>query len=319
MTDPDTTSEARAALLQGPDIGRYAAGNCGLPFAFTFRSGQPGPHAMIAALVHGNEICGAIALDRLLQAGLRPQRGSLSLVFANTAAYAAEPAARFLDEDLNRVWAPEILSGRRQSRELTRARELLPLLEQADFLLDLHSMQHQAEPVALAGEADKGAALAAALALPCSIVHDAGHPAGPRMRDHGRFADPRSPAAAVLLECGPHRDPATAELAWLGCLRFLLALEMLSLPAAEAAFGGKLPAAPPQRRIRVTGLVTAGREFRLAGDWRGMEVIPAAGTVVAWNDGEPVRTPYDDCVLVMPMANPASGTTALRLGRILPG
>lgn len=303
--------------LRGPDLSCHARGNAGLPFVHSFRAAAPGPHAMIAAVVHGNEVCGAIALDRLLRAGVRPLRGELSLAFVNTAAYAADPPARFLDEDLNRVWDPQALSGSRSSRELARARELRPLLDRVDRLLDLHSMQNQAEPVALAGEADKGAALAAAIGVPHSIVHDAGHPAGPRMRDYGPLADASAGPAAVLVECGEHRAPEAAALAWEVSLRFLLALRMLAPAEAEALNGAPLAPPPPQRRIRVTGLVTAGREFRLARPFAGMDLIPRAGTVVAWNDGEAVQTPYDDCFLIMPNPTPAEGTTAVRLGRLV--
>jgi hypothetical protein len=39
----------------------------------------PGPHVVVAALTHGNEICGAIALDRLFRAKIRPRRGARDL------------------------------------------------------------------------------------------------------------------------------------------------------------------------------------------------------------------------------------------------
>ena len=78
----------------------------------TLRSGRDGPHAMISALVHGNELCGAIALDRLLRNRLRPRRGRLTLAFMNVEAFHSNPPRRFLDEDMNRVWAPEV-PGRR--------------------------------------------------------------------------------------------------------------------------------------------------------------------------------------------------------------
>jgi hypothetical protein len=46
-----------------------------------------------------------------------------------------------------------------------------------------------------------------------------------------------------------------------------------------------------------------------------MEVIPKAGTLIA-NDGkDEIRTPYDDCVLIMPSRRTAVGQTAVRLGR----
>src|SRR5215469_16815372 len=73
--------------LTPPDLSPYRAGNTGIPYAWSFAAAAPGPHVMLNALTHGNEICGAIALDRLLRAGLRPARGKLTFCFANVAAY----------------------------------------------------------------------------------------------------------------------------------------------------------------------------------------------------------------------------------------
>ena len=70
-----------------PDIEPYRAGNTGVPFMTTFDSGVPGPHVMIAAITHGNELCGAIAVDHLMRQGVRPQRGRLTLGFMNHEAY----------------------------------------------------------------------------------------------------------------------------------------------------------------------------------------------------------------------------------------
>jgi predicted deacylase len=86
-----------------PDLAPHAAGNTGIPYAWTFESGRAGPHLLVQALTHGNEVCGAIALDRLLRERLRPARGTLSLVFANVAATTGRTertfASRCVDED----------------------------------------------------------------------------------------------------------------------------------------------------------------------------------------------------------------------------
>src|SRR4051794_17422687 len=92
-----------------PDLSPYAQGNAGLPYVWMFSSAKPGPHVLVQALTHGNEVCGAIALDSLLRSGVRPKRGTLTLVFANVAAYErfdpTQPfASRCVDEDFNRVW-----------------------------------------------------------------------------------------------------------------------------------------------------------------------------------------------------------------------
>ncbi|MEP7138729.1 MAG: succinylglutamate desuccinylase/aspartoacylase family protein, partial [Caldimonas sp.] len=102
--------------LKAPDIGRWRDGGTGVDWVHVFDSGRPGPEVMVQALTHGNEICGAIALDWLLEQRFRPRIGRLTLAFANVAAYARfDPAdpfpSRLVDEDYNRVWADATLFG----------------------------------------------------------------------------------------------------------------------------------------------------------------------------------------------------------------
>lgn len=312
---------AFAVELTPPDIGAYRAGNTGVPFATTFDSGHSGPHAMICAIVHGNELCGAIALDRLFQRDVRPRRGRLTLVFANPDAYGCfdpeRPAAsRFVDEDMNRVWSPDVLAGPRRSVELERARALRPLVDTVDRLLDLHSMQSDCQPLLLTGPSPKGRTLAAALGSSALIVADGGHAAGTRLRDYGGFSAPGDRRNAVLAECGQHWRAATAAVAADIAYRFLVALGMVAIDDARPHL---LPAAPaPDRWIEVTHAidVTSGRS-RFTADYQGLEVIPAAGTVIAVDGKREIRTPYDDCVLVMPARRLTPGQTAVRLGRYI--
>ena len=73
--------------LTAPDIAPYRKGNIGIDFVTSFDSGKPGPHVMINAITHGNEVCGAIALDYLFRANVRPTHGKLTLGFVNHLAY----------------------------------------------------------------------------------------------------------------------------------------------------------------------------------------------------------------------------------------
>ena len=57
--------------LSAPVISDWVPGNTGIPGFTTRESGKPGPHVAVLALAHGNEIAGAIVLDRLLRAGAR--------------------------------------------------------------------------------------------------------------------------------------------------------------------------------------------------------------------------------------------------------
>lgn len=311
------SDDAYPVELEAPDIAPYAAGNTGIPYVTSFDSLRPGPHVLVNALTHGNEICGAIVLDRLLRDGIRPVTGRLTLSFANVAAYRrfdpANPAAsRFVDEDFNRLWDVATLEGPRRSIELDRARAFRPLIDRVDLLLDIHSMQQATAPLMLAGLTEKSLTLARRVGVPEAIVRDAGHAAGRRMRDYGAFDEPASAKAALLVECGQHWAKRTANVALDTTWRFLAASGIL--PPTETT--RLLAPAPEQRVVTVTDAITIMSErFAFAGDYRGLEVIPRAGTVIARDGGREIRTPYDDCVLIMPSRRLTRGQTAVRLGR----
>jgi len=324
FTPSPMTAEAESpdpVELRPPDLEPYRAGNTGVEFVTSLDSGRPGPHAMLTAIVHGNELCGAIALDHLLRHGIGPIAGRLTFAFANVDAFArfdagAPARSRYVDEDFNRLWSPAVLDGPRRSRELDRARRLRPIVDTVDFLLDIHSMQHRTEPLLLAGPLEKGRRLARAIGFPAVVICDAGHAAGRRLRDYGAFADPASPRNALLVECGQHWERRSADVAIDAALRFLLHLGMID--AATAAPHLRLPMPARQRVVEVTKAVTVRtNRFRFVAPYRGLEVIAKAGTPVAEDGGRPVVTPHDDCVLVMPSRRVLRGQTAVRFGRFV--
>lgn len=320
MAEPRT---APVVELTAPDISRWRTGNTGVDYVHAWDSGQPGPRVLITALTHGNEICGAIALDAFLDevaGGWRPRRGRLVVAFANVAAYERfDPAnpypSRCVDEDLNRVWADEVLLGPRESVELRRARELRPFVDASDRILDIHSMSEPCAPLMVCGTVDKNAAYARELGLPEVLLIDTGHPAGLRMIERGRFGDPAAPECALLIECGQHWERGAADVAHDAVSRFLGLTGLADADWVQRRMRRPLPAR--QRLVRVTEPVVATtREFRFLVPTIGLSVIPKAGTPIAVDGERTVVTPYDDTVLVMPGTNNLKpGGTAVRLGR----
>lgn len=302
-----------------PDLLAWTAGNTGIPGFTSFSAEAAGPHVLLLALMHGNEYAGAIVLDRMLRARLRPLRGRLTLGFVNLAAFAAfdpaDPTAtRFLDEDINRVWDPAVLDGPRQSLELARAREIRPAVEAADVVLDLHSMLWPSDPLILSGAAPRGRALAQAVGMPGLVVADRGHSNGPRLIDLPRFTAPEDGATALLVEAGQHWEPASVEMAGasIGGLLRHLGMVRSTHPALPAA------APAPRRVAEVTQVVVAATgSFAFVRAFRGGEVIPRRNTLIALDGMEEVRTPHDDCLLVMPSLRPSRGHTAVRLARFV--
>jgi len=301
--------------LAAPDLGPWLR-EADPPGVLSFAAPLPGPHVVLVALVHGNEIAGAIALDALLRSGLRPARGRLSLVFANLAAYArfdpADPtASRFVDEDFNRLWDEDSLGSGRRSAELRRALELRPLFDRADVLLDLHSMLWPSSPLMLTARVERAWRLALEVGVPSLVVADDGHRGGRRLIDHAPFVAPDSQARALLLEAGAHWDADTVDTMRDATLRLLHHVGTLPAPAPPGA-------AAPQRLAEVTRTVTAScHRFAFVQPFRGGDVIAARNTLIALDGDAEVRTPHDDCLLVMPCLATLPGHTAVRLARFV--
>jgi predicted deacylase len=305
--------------ISPPDISGYRTGNTGVDYVHVLDSGKSGPTVMVQALTHGNEYCGAIALQGLFREKVKPERGKLILSFANVAAFERfdfnDPdRSRYIDEDINRVWADEQLLGSRDSAELRRARELRPFVDSADYVLDLHSMTEPCEPIMVCGVLGKGGeksiALTRRIGVPGILLVDTGHPAGLRMVERGAFGDPASPKTAVLIECGQHWETSSVEVAVDTLSRFLVVAGCLN---------GKAKPSKEQKVVSVTEAVVArSAEFRFEGEYKGLECIPKAGTPVARDGAQVWKTPYDDAVLVMPStAHVKPGNTMVRLGRYI--
>ncbi|HZI84165.1 MAG TPA: succinylglutamate desuccinylase, partial [Casimicrobiaceae bacterium] len=204
--------------------------------------------------------------------------------------------------------------GPRDSAELRRARELRPLYDRVDYLLDLHSMSEPCPPLAMAGLRRKGLALARAVGAPQHVVIDGGHAAGRRLRDYAFFDDEDDPRAALLIECGQHWDVSAPAVAIQSLLRFLRHLGMAEQRLLDAFL--EADPSPAQKLIEVTTTVTIGTDdFAFAFPVQALQTIPRAGTTYALDGKRPIRTPHDDCVLIMPTRRPKRGETAVRLGR----
>ena len=170
--------------------------------------------------------------------------------------------------------------------------------------------------LALAGRRRKGVDLALAIGMPEHVVVDAGHRSGRRLRDYAHFDDPGDPRNALLVECGQHWEAAAPIVAQQVMLRFLRHFGMAEPAFIEAHLDGA--ALPPQRTIAVTDVVTIETDaFEFTIPVAGMLTVAEGGTLIARDGRRDIRTPYDDCVLIMPTRRARRGETGVRLGRYL--
>ena len=305
--------------ILAPDIAPHRLGNSKAEYVHTFSGDSSGPHACINALMHGNELCGAIVVDRLLREGLRPTRGKLTFCFVNVAAFhsfdpKAPQLSRFVHEDMNRVWVEHRLDGSESNVELDRARSLRPLFDDVDYLLDIHSMSTLSEPILLCNGLAKERELAGKMGFPRAVACGSGHIEGRRLIEYSPFHDPSNHKTALLIECGQHWNANTVPVAMDTALYFLKALDMLPESFDEKHLTCRVPRS--QWMLDVTdGYTTKTNAFRFVEPYVGLEVFEKAGTVIAIDGDEEVRTPYDECVLVMPHHTSEMNRRVLRFAR----
>ena len=294
------------------DLSAYRHGNVGIDYVHRFESGRPGPHVLVNALTHGNEFCGMTAATHLLDTGVRPRIGTLTVSFSNVAAYESfDPARPFesrqLVHNFNRIWSPQWLDGPEDSPELRRAREMRPVLAAADHILDLHSTSQDVTPFWVYPAFERNAGAALAIGRPSvHMVMPGGLGSGTPIIQHGRHGEADGHGVALVAECGQHFLRSTSALAVEVALDFVAHFGLIE--RAVQAQGR-------QRRFELLQtLLVKTPEFAFTRPVIGFESY-AKGELIATDGVDEIRAPCEDCTILMPTRKPVVGREAVYLTR----
>ena len=321
MSDPRLDYENEFPVeVTGPDISAYKKTNTGVDYVITLDSGFSGPHVLVTAVVHGNEPCGAIAIDWYLRNNYRPKVGKLSLGFMNIEAYLAfDPLnpnrTRWVEEDFNRLWAPGVLEdkNRNNTYEFFRANEVKHIISNADFLLDIHSMQKPCVPLMMAGMLDKGIKLAKDLDYEIKVISDTGHKEGMRMRDYGDFSNPKSKKNSLLVECGQHWEKSSETVAIETLIKFLRNTGTMDNDFGLDVISDKNTSSNEIEVFKVGEIVTIKTNyFKFEKNWQGFDRL-SKGSVIGTDGDEIIHAPFEETILIMPTKRLFPGKTAVRL------
>ena len=283
----------------------------------------PGPRLIVTGAVHGNEVCGTRAIERVMAeldgGALALVAGSASFVpIANPKAYALR--RRVGDRNLNRALQP---TAAPREFEDHVANWLCPLLAAHDVLLDLHSFQSAGRPFVMVGPRDNTGALEPfahaadeeALARRLGVVRAVDgwldtYAAGVARRIAAAEAEGRAGTLeqhprygvgtteymrsqggwALTLECGQHDDPQSPEVAY-RAIRATLAHLGLVAQAAPA------PSAVIEALslVDVVDKVDAADAFVRA--WRSFDPLRAGDAIGRRANGEVVHAPHDGWIV----------------------
>ena len=187
----------------------------------------PRPHIGIIAALHGDEVCGLAVHERILEqaddGSLPFGEGTLVLIHGNVQAWSEGQRYTETGYDLNRICNlkfREKLPEEKWGYEHHRALELVPLLQDLDGAVDLHSASSPTEPfaVALPGAIELARKLGVRWVTTnweeASDIAD-----GVAL---ARVAERGVPVAAV--ECGQHSDETAPDVGWSVVARYLGAI-----------------------------------------------------------------------------------------------
>ncbi|MEO5735019.1 MAG: succinylglutamate desuccinylase/aspartoacylase family protein [Rubrivivax sp.] len=303
--------------VQPRSLAPYKEGNVGIDYVHRFESGRPGPHVLVNALTHGNEFCGMTAATHLLDTGVRPLIGTLTISFANVAAYESfDPARPFesrqLVHNLNRIWSSDWLDGTEDSPELQRARELRPVVAAADHILDIHSTSQPVQPFWVYPQYPRNAQAATAIGRPAvHLVMPQGLGSGTPLMQHGRHGTDSHDGVAMVVECGQHFQRATGELAIKVALDFIAHFGLIERDRDP------LRDQPQQRFSLLKTWVIKTADFRFVRPLLGFETF-ANGELIATDGDEEIRALCDDCTVLMPARQAIVGREGVYLAQPLP-
>ena len=255
-----------------------------------------------------------VAATHLLDTGVRPLIGTLTVSFANVAAYESFDQSRPFESrqlvhNLNRIWSAAELDGTADSPELQRARILRPVVAAADHILDIHSTSQDVQPFWVYPAYPRNAGVALAIGRPpVHLVMPSGLGSGTPLIQHGRHGQAEGDGVALVVECGQHFRQSAADMATAVALDFLAHFGLIA-PMADR------PTPAEQRRYELleTCMVRTS-DFRFTKPVQGFEVF-AKGDLIATDGPHEIRALCDDCTVLMPTREPIVGREAVYLTR----
>lgn len=102
----------------------------------TKKGKKKGKNLVILAGIHGNEVCGIEAFNALIPR-IKIERGAVTFIYANKEAQRQNK--RQIEYNLNRAFYKEQQTEIRETSEGKTAKEIMPYLEKAEMMLDIHA------------------------------------------------------------------------------------------------------------------------------------------------------------------------------------
>ena len=277
--------------------------------AYSFESNLKGPHILILGAVHGNEIAGTIAGQKLIDLfeteKLTLKKGKLTIIpVVNELAQKMD--TRFVDENLNRVIK---FHPTPSSHEQKIANQLISYIDTADILLDLHSTHCEEDEAFAFIDYPTQENLDFLNFVP---VHTAlaGWPEIYKQNtDIDNFSTEeyahQKGVSALTVECGYHKAEKAIQLAEKTILNTLNHFGVIE---------GNTPSPCNKKIITLSSFIIKEKEGSLQKNFKHLDKITKNEIIATYNTGEKLTSPFDG-VIIMPNHGAGLGAEWYYLGK----
>ena len=262
-----------------------------------------GPHLVILGAVHGNEKCGTVAIEQLIQ---ELEEGSLVLLSGSlTCVPIANPRAfvdnrRFCDRNLNRAL---YVKENPQAYEDFIDPILCRILDQADVLIDLHSYASSGGPFCFLGNSsEQEVSLCRHLGVNDFVYgwSDAFGKAQADPRDSmGTVEYVRSKGGiGTTVECGHHLNTDASTIAYNVIRAGLGHLNLVKNTVSQQ---------PVQRFVQMHSVYFKDQAGLLETSWRHYDFVQAGQVLATYESGDVIRAPSDGFIILPKLDAPIGG------------
>ena len=278
---------------------------------YEFEAPREGIELLILAAVHGNETAGTKACNRLIAElnadKITLKNGFLTLVpVCNPEAYRKD--IRCVEENLNRV---VMIHERPQTYEQRLANEICPLIQRSQITLDLHSTHCFGDvPFAFCDYPDEyNRRLIDALDVDYVLegwpdIYGQQQQIQDYSTEHCAHFYGKT---ATTLECGYHKAPEAADLAYRAIIGTLATFGLIE---------GNVPSFRNKQRIKMNSFIIKERDGSLCRAYKHLDKISRGEKLAVYDDGEILYAP-DDGYILLPNLKAELGTEWYYLGSAL--
>jgi len=252
---------------------------------------------LITVCIHGNEICGLVAVNELLNEGFfkhgfDSSRMSVTIVLGNPRAVMEDK--RYIDVNLNRMFilhhCDQKQAAHTEPYEQSRLEEIITEIHKCDSYLDIHSTSAPSFPFAIVPPGETSEALA--MNFPVKfILHNVARVIRGTSIDYVKHLN----KPGICVECGQHRSEEAVRVAKETIRAFIT-----GIPAER----------DPKTVLYVDRSVILKEGFHFKKNAAAFDFVDCNELVAQDIAGE-IRCPYKQgAFLIMPVAHPVLGEEA---------